>query len=118
LANPGLEVDNSASAAGVAITPSGAGFIEPFYYNDVTTNSIPVNYNGTNFQALGSLGVLLMHMHNADGNHSDVVAFRKPTVTSFSPTSGPVGTNVTINGSNFGAGTGVKFFNNKTATVT
>ena len=117
LANPGLETVNSGAVAGVSKTPSAGTFVEPYYYNDVSTNSIPVNYNGTNFQALGSLGVLLMHMHNADGNHSDVVAFRKPTVTSFSPTSGPVGTNVTITGSNFNSGTGVKFLNTP-ATVT
>jgi len=32
-----------------------------------------------------------------------------PTITSFSPTSGPVGTNVTITGTNFTGTTGVKF---------
>jgi hypothetical protein len=92
--------------------------VENFMYKDLPTNSIPVNYNGTNFQNNGSLGVLLFHMHNSAGNRGEMVAFRKPTVTSFSPTSGPVGTNVTISGTNFNGGTGVKFFNNKIATVT
>ncbi|HYG18784.1 MAG TPA: SBBP repeat-containing protein, partial [Ohtaekwangia sp.] len=44
-----------------------------------------------------------------------------PTITSFSPTSGPVGTSVTITGTNFSATPAnnvVTFFNNKTATVT
>src|ERR1700737_3602227 len=86
-------------------------------YKDIPGNFIPVNYNGTNFQTNGSRGVLLFHMHNADGNRGDLVSFLKPTVTGFSPTSGPVGTQGTITGSNFNAGTGVKFFNNKTATV-
>jgi hypothetical protein len=102
LAKPGLAVSSS---------------LEPFFYTDLSTSSIPVNYNGTNFQANGSLGVMLLHMHNGDGNRSDVVAFRKPTVSGFSPTSGKVGAQITITGSNFGPGTVVKFFNNKVATV-
>lgn len=111
LANPGLEVEDSALVAGVATIPtlSGPRPTEPFYYQDLPTTSIPVNYNGTNFQSLGSVGVMLMHMHNGRGNHTDVVAFRKPGVTGFTPTSGKVGSFVTITGSNFGAGTVVKF---------
>ena len=118
VANPGLDVSNSSAVAGVTTVSEGGGpFLEPFFYQDLPSNSIPVNYNGTNFRNNGSLGVMLLHMHNGDGARSDVVAFRKPTVTSFSPTSGPVGTNVTITGTNFSAGTTVKFFNNKTAVV-
>jgi len=41
-----------------------------------------------------------------------------PTITSFSPASGPVGTSVTINGTGFTGTTSVKFFNNKSATFT
>jgi subtilisin family serine protease len=118
LANPGLEVENSAGVAGVqTVFSSASAFVENFMYKDIPANFIPVNYNGTNFQFNGSLGVLLFHMHNADGSRAEMVAFRKPTVTGFSPTSGPVGTQVTITGSNFGSGTGVRFFNNKIATV-
>jgi hypothetical protein len=118
LANPGLEVDNSGAVAGVSKIPSAGSFFEPFWYQDTTANSVPVNWNGTNFQANGSLGVWLFHAHNGSSLRSDVVKFLKPTVTSFSPTSGPVGTNVTITGTNFNAGTSVTFFNNKPATVT
>jgi len=118
LANPGLEVDNGSAIAATKI-PSGAPpFLEPFWYQDLTTNSIPVNWNGTNFQANGSVGVWLLHAHNGSGTRSDVVTFLKPTVSGFTPSHGPVGTNVTITGTNFNAGTTVKFFNNKTATVT
>lgn len=118
VANPGLDVSNSSAVAGVTTVSEGGGpFLEPFFYQDLASNSIPVNYNGTNFQANGSLGVMLLHMHNGDGNRSDVVAFRKPTVSGFSPTSGKVGAQITITGANFGAGTTVRFFNNKTATV-
>ena len=117
LANPGLEVDNSSATASTKVPAGGAPFFEPFWYQDLTTNSVPVNWNGTNFQANGSVGVWLLHAHNGSGARSDVVTFLKPTVSSFSPTHGPVGTNVTITGTNFNAGTTVKFFNNKTATV-
>jgi hypothetical protein len=117
MANTGFEVENSASSAQVVFSSTN-DHVENFMFKDVPGNFVPVNYNGTNFQANGSLGVLLFHMHNSEGNRGEMVAFRKPTVTGFSPTSGPVGTNVTITGTNFNAGTGVKFFNNKTATVT
>ena len=103
-ANPGLDV-----------TP--AATIDPFVLPDAASTSIGVKYNGTNFQTNGSLGVLLFHVHNSTGNHSDVVGFRKPTVTGFNPTSGHVGDPITITGANFGPGTVVKFFNNQTAAV-
>jgi hypothetical protein len=116
LANPGLEVDNVGSLASVVFSSSN-DHVENFMFKDLPTNFIPVNYNGTNFQNNGSLGVLLFHMHNAEGSRGELVAFRKPTVSGFSPTSGKVGANITITGTNFGPGTGVKFFNNKTAVV-
>jgi len=51
------------------------GNLEPFFYNDLTTTSIPVQFNQRNFTSNGSLGVWLVHMHNGDGDRSDVVAF-------------------------------------------
>ncbi len=117
LANPGMEVDNSGAVAGVTKTPSAGAFLEPFFYQDLASNSIPVNYNGTNFGNNGSLGVWLLHMHNGDGNRSDVISFLAPTISSISPTSAKVGAFVTITGSNFGPGTQVTFFLNKPATA-
>jgi subtilisin family serine protease len=111
LANPGLEVENSAGTAGIT-TPSVAPATEPFLFNDLAINSIMVNYNGTNFRANNSIGVLLFHMHNADGSRGEMVAFRKPTISGFSPSHGhgpPAATLVTITGANFGAGTNVDF---------
>src|SRR5205085_1501315 len=99
------------AAPGIDTTP--ASTFEPFAFNDLPTTTITANYNGTNFQTNGSKGVLLTHRNNGTGNRSDVIAFRKPTISSFSPTSGKVGSNVTINGSNFGPGTIVKFTSNK-----
>ena len=83
--------------------------LEPFLYNDLGTNTVPVNYNGTNFGNNGSLGVWLLHMHNGDNNRSDVIAFRAPTITSVSPTHAKVGAFVTLTGSNYGPGTQVFF---------
>jgi len=70
-----------------------------------------VNYNGANFQANSSLGLMLVHMHNANAAQAEVISFGKPLISSFSPSTGPVGTQVSISGSNFGPGTSVTFFN-------
>ena len=51
------------------------GHVEPFYYNDLTTTTIPVQYDARNFKANGTLGVWLVHRHNATGLRSDVVPF-------------------------------------------
>lgn len=101
LARPGFDVSG--------------GFPEPSYYDDLPGVNIPVNYNGANYQANFSRGLLLLHMHNGPGNRSDVIAFRKPLIRNFSPTSGKVGAQITINGANFGPGTQVTFFNNQPA---
>ena len=116
----GNEVDETpvlyfdAAAPGLDPTPPGA--LEPFFVNDLPTTSFDVNYNGTNFQSDGARGLLVVHMHNGTGKHSDVVGFHKPLITDFSPTSGHVGDFITITGSNFGSGTQVTFFNNQPAT--
>ena len=102
LARPGLDAQG--------------GNLDPFFYNDLPTTTIPVTYNGANYQANGSLGLVLAHMHNATGARTDVVTFASPTITSFSPASGKVGSQVVITGTNFGPGTTVTFFNNKPAT--
>lgn len=94
LANPGFTLSPSA---------------EPSLNFDLPGGSLPVGYNGTNYQTLGSLGVMMVHLHNGTGQRSDVVTFRKPSIRGFSPTSGPVGTRVTINGANFNEGTSVTF---------
>jgi hypothetical protein len=129
VANPGLEGEDSSGApsapgfqgaafggpftAGLASGP----FFEPFLYQDAAGSSIPINYNGTNFRHNASIGVLLLHMHNGAGNHSDVVLFKKPTISSFSPSHGPAGTLVTIHGTNFNSGTSVTFNNQPASAI-
>jgi hypothetical protein len=61
LANPGFDPEN--------------GNFEPFYYTDVPS-SFPVNFNGKNFKSNGTLGLWLVHMHNGDGNRSDVLTVK------------------------------------------
>ena len=110
----GDEVDETpvlyfdAAAPGIDATPPAT--LEPFYLNDLPTTNITVNYNGTNFQTDGSLGVMVIHQHNGAGHHTDVVSLKAPTITGFSPASAHVGDFITITGSNFGPGTQVAFF--------
>ena len=107
VAKPGLNASVGFGAAG-----------EPNMFPDLPSTSIPVAYNGANYQANGSRGLLLIHMHNGAGNRSEVISFEGSTIRDFSPKSGPVGTRVTIYGTNFGPGTTVTFTPNVTAPVT
>jgi hypothetical protein len=97
--------------AGIEGGPNGAG-----YFVDSAGNTFPVSFNGAAFAANKSKGLLILHMHNGTGARSDVVVLQKPTISSFSPSSGKVGSNVVITGTNFGPGTKVFFSSNKQAT--
>ena len=74
-ANPGLETQG--------------GKLEPFFYDDLPGQVIAVNYNQANYAANGSKGLLLLHMHNASGDRSDVITFAGATPT---PTPEPTAT--------------------------
>jgi hypothetical protein len=93
-----------------------SGTFEPGNAFGDQPGSLTVNYNGANFQANQSKGVLLAHFHNGTGNRTDVVTLAKPTISGFSPSHAKVGANVIINGTGFNAATKVFFFNNKQAT--
>jgi len=88
------------------------GNLEPFVYNDLPGIDISVKYDTDNFLQNGSLGLLLLHMHNGDGNRSEVVSLQKPVINRFQPLRGGPGTRVTISGAYFNAGTVVRFANN------
>jgi hypothetical protein len=104
LARPGIDNHNG------TFEPTGS------FIADQPGNNVTVNYNGANFQANQSKGILVAHFHNGAGNRTDVVTLSKPTISGFSPSHAKVGANVIINGTGFNAATKVFFFNNKQAT--
>jgi subtilisin family serine protease len=99
LARPGIDTHQANS-----FEPSGN------FFADLPGNVINVNFNGPNFQANKSLGVMVAHLHNQPGQRSDVVVFSKPTISSFTPTHGKVGTLVDISGTNFNPNNPPKVF--------
>ncbi|HEX3183426.1 MAG TPA: S8 family serine peptidase [Pyrinomonadaceae bacterium] len=66
-ANPGFDVTN-----GVAGLP---------LYLDLNGGSVPVVYNKANLTANGTLGLLLLHHHNAAGDHDQTLSLQEPTAT-------------------------------------
>ena len=50
-------------------------------YADLNGASVPVNYNKANFQANGSLGLLLLHHHNSAASHDQILSVQEPTAT-------------------------------------
>lgn len=83
-ARPGLDLQG-----GVAGLP---------WYNDFNGGSIPVNYNVADFKASNSLGVLLLHHHNTDGNRDQAIPFVEPaaTTTTVSSAAGQYSDQVTL----------------------
>jgi len=51
-------------------------------YADLNGSSIPVGYNKANVLANASLGVLLLHHHNAFGSHDQILSVQEPTASS------------------------------------
>jgi hypothetical protein len=100
IANPGFDVISNTTLTGTRI--------EPTYYQD-TPQGLTVAYNGANFQRNGSLGLMMVHMHNGQGNRTDVVRVRTPKINDFDPNEGPVGAEVQITGENFTNDTTVFF---------
>lgn len=66
-ANPGFDL--TGGFAGLAL------------YADVNGGTIPVNYNKANFEANGSLGLLLLHHHNTLDAHDQILSVQEPTAT-------------------------------------
>jgi hypothetical protein len=60
---------------------------------------------------------LLVHRHNARGNRTEVVSFRRPRIYTFDPMQGPVGTDVQVTGESFTNATQVTFSPNVVAPV-
>ena len=66
-ANPGFDV-----TGGVTGLP---------IYADLNGGAVPVNYNKANLTANGTLGLLLLHHHNAAGDHDQILSLQEPTAT-------------------------------------
>jgi IPT/TIG domain len=100
----GADVLGSDAGCGFAVTPSSTlnGLVD--LNSDVAITAADTCTNGCFFGHNVTLGLVQI-----EGSTS------APTITSFSPTSGPVGATVTINGTNFTGATSVKF-NGVTAT--
>lgn len=104
IANPGLDGSNGQPE------PDGT------YYFDLPDNGdVLVKFNGTNFKANESKGILMVHTHNGRADRTELVTLRTPRISNFTPKQGPVGTQVTITGSGFDNSTVVKFSPNKPA---
>ena len=66
-ANPGFDVTG--------------GFTGLPLYADLNGGSVPVIYNKANLTANGTLGLLLLHHHNAAGAHDQILSIQEPTAT-------------------------------------
>ena len=109
-----LSPNNGKSTGGNAVTINGSGFVSGAAVTiggaAVTGLSITSGQITATTPA-GSIGAQSVAVTNPDGGSAALAGGFTynplPTVTSLSPASGPQGTVVTINGTNFGAGTGV-----------
>jgi RHS repeat-associated protein len=104
-------VSPNRGTAGAQITVTGSGFHSTqgggaLYYSNSQQFSI-VSWSPTqivaNVQSFGSTGGLRVYQNGGFSNSDVMFTFGSPFITGVSPASGPVGTQVQINGSGFGA---------------
>jgi len=115
-------------AVGASVTITGTGFTagatasSVTFPGNITQNVVPTNDTTiTTTVPVGSSGTAALTVVDADGNGTSAATFTSavaaaPTLTSFSPVSGAVGSTVIITGTNFGCTSAVKF-NTTTATA-
>ena len=117
----------ASGAVGASVTISGSNF-------GSTQGSSTVKFNGTTATVStwsvssivatvpsgATTGNVVVHASGVDSNGVNFTVVPAPSITSLSPTAGPVGTSVTISGSNFGStqGSSTVTFNGTTATPT
>jgi hypothetical protein len=109
--------------AGTEVTVTGSNFVgvTAVAFNGTSAAGFTVD-SSTQLRAVVPTGTTTgkIHITNADGTGSSATNFvvtQSPGITSFTPASGPVGTQVTITGSNFTGATAVAF-NGTTASFT
>lgn len=118
----------TSGVVGTSVTITGSNFQTNSAYDVVTFNGIPATITGTptstsitvTVPASATTGKISVSVANQTAASStDFVVVVPPTISSFSPTSGPVGTAVTITGTNFDpvAANNTVTFNGVTAEV-
>src|SRR5207245_11706879 len=100
----------TSGAVGISVTITGANFGASQGTSTVTFNGVaatPTSWSATSIVAPVPAGATTGNVVvTVNGQASNGVLFTvgaPPSITSLSPTSGPVGTSVTITGANFGA---------------
>ncbi|HKT48102.1 MAG TPA: IPT/TIG domain-containing protein, partial [Candidatus Acidoferrales bacterium] len=112
----------TSAAVGASITINGSNFgstTGTVKFNG--TPSTPTSWTSTTVKAPvpsgATTGNVTLHASGVDSNGKAFTVLATPTISSYSPSSGLVGTDVTINGSNFGSTKGTVTFNGTSATA-
>jgi RHS repeat-associated protein len=116
----------TSGAVSVSVTIAGSNFGSTQGSSTVKFNgtaATPTSWSDTSIAVPvpsgATTGNVVVHANGVDSNGSSFTVLPTPSITSLSPTAGPVGTSVTITGSNFGStqGSSTVKFNGTTATV-
>jgi RHS repeat-associated protein len=117
----------SSGAVGAAVTITGLNFGSTQGTSTVKFNSTVATVTTWSASSIAvtvpsgaTTGNVVVHASGVDSNGVNFTVVPAPSITSLSPTGGPVGTSVTITGSNFGStqGSSTVKFNGTTASVT
>jgi len=112
------QISPTSGAVGTSVTISGTNFGNSQGTNTVTFNGVagnPSAWSDTSITvpvpAGASSGPIAVTVNGVTSNGVNfTVPTPPPSISSLSPSSGPTGSTVTINGSNFGSQTGTAFF--------
>jgi|GEM_PF-6427674 len=110
----------SSGHTGDTVSIYGTGFVQVngVYFNGVAANYSVISDTQINATVPAAATTGPIHIATAGGNAYSGTFSILPTISGFSPTSGGVGTAVTINGSGFADATGVQFNGTAAGSVT
>ena len=115
----------TSGVAGTSVTITGSNFGVSQWQSTVTFNGVAAAVTSWNANSIvatvpaaASTGNVVATVGGVASNGLSFTFVPTPSITSLSPSAGPIGTSVTIAGANFGATTGTVKFNGTTATVT